>query len=93
MINKNFQSSQDKKLIEMADRYEMAKANGQPIYFDAEDFADLAEWYTRHNKYKSARILLEYALTLHPGNTSLLIELAYEHLDKRRVVEARKIAQ
>ncbi len=91
MINKRLQSDRERKLMEMAENYETAKAENRHIYLDAEDFADLAEWYTRLNDFVKAEEVIQYALSLHPGNTSLLIEQAYEHLDREDREGAREI--
>ena len=80
-------------MMEMAHAYEMAKAAHQHIYLDAEDFADLAEWYARHNDFVKADEVMQYALSLHPGNTDLLVEQAYERLDREDREGARQILQ
>ena len=80
-------------MTEMAHAYEMAKAAHQHIYLDAEDFADLAEWYARHNDFVKADEVMQYALSLHPGNTDLLVEQAYERLDREDREGARQILQ
>ena len=93
MTNKKLQSDRDRKMMEMAHAYEMAKAAHQHIYLDAEDFADLAEWYARHNDFVRADEVMQYALSLHPGNTDLLVEQAYERLDREDREGARQILQ
>lgn len=82
MTKKKLQSSGERRMREMAESYEAAKAENRHIYLDAEDFTDLAEWYSRRNDYAKAEDVIQYALRLHPGNTDLLIESAYEHLDR-----------
>lgn len=91
MTNKKLCSDRERRLMDMARNFEMAKAEGKHIYLDAEDFADLAEWYARHNYFAEAEEVIQYALRLHPGNTSLLIEQVYEHLDREDREGAGKI--
>jgi cytochrome c553 len=45
MSKKNLLSGRDKELQELAEQYEAAKAENKPIYLDADDLADLADWY------------------------------------------------
>ena len=51
MSKKNLLSGRDKELQEMAEQYEAAKAENRTIYLDADDLADLADWYAVHHKY------------------------------------------
>ena len=50
MSKKNLLSGRDKELQELAEQYEAAKAENKPIYLDADDLADLADWYAMHRK-------------------------------------------
>lgn len=92
MSHKKLQSDRDRKMLEMVENYERAKAENRHIYLDAEDFADLAEWYARRNNFAEADEVMRHALDLHPGNTSLLVEQAYEYLDRKNRDKAWEIA-
>lgn len=92
MGHKKLQSDRDKRMLEMVGNYEAAKAENRHIYLDAEDFADLAEWYARRNRFAEADEVMRHALNLHPGNTSLLVEQAYEYLDRQNRDKAWQIA-
>ena len=81
MSKKNLLSGRDKELQEMAEQYEAAKAENRTIYLDADDLADLADWYAVHHKYAMATEVVEYGLGIHPDNTALLVEQAYLFLD------------
>lgn len=74
MSKKNLLSGRDKELQEMAEQYEAAKAENRTIYLDADDLADLADWYAVHHKYAMATEVVEYGLGIHPDNTALLVE-------------------
>lgn len=81
MTNKGFLSGRDKELHEMAEQYEATKAENKPIYLDADDLADLSDWYAVRSKYNLAAEVAEYGLKLHPDNTGLLVQQAYLYMD------------
>lgn len=91
MSKKNLLSGRDKELHELAEQYEAAKAEDKPIYLDAEDLADLADWYAMHGKSKEATEVIEYGLSLHPDSTPLLVEQAYLLMDFEDISKAKKI--
>lgn len=77
----------------MAEQYEAAQAEQKRIYLDADDLADLADWYATRHKYPQAKEVAEYGLQLHPGNTDLLVEQAYLYIDSREREQAKVIAE
>lgn len=89
MSKKNLLSGRDKELQEMAEQYEAAKAENRTIYLDADDLADLADWYAVHHKYAMATEVVEYGLGIHPDNTALLVEQAYLFLDTQHKEQAK----
>lgn len=92
MNKKNLLSGRERELQEMAERFEEAKQKQQSIYLDAEDLADLADWYSVRQKRDMAQEVADYGLKLHPGNISLLIEQAYLYLDDDNIETAQQIA-
>ena len=92
MNKKNLLSGREKELLEMAEQYEQAKADKKQIYLDADDLADLADWYAMHRQYDAAKEVAAYGLSLHPDNTSLLVEQAYLYLDTSNKAKAQEIA-
>ena len=92
MKKKNLLSGREKELQEMAEQYEEARQNRQSIYLDAEDLADLADWYSVRQKGDMAQEVADYGLKLHPGNLSLMIEQAYLYLDEDDLEAAQQIA-
>ena len=84
MSNKNLLSGRDKELQELAEQYELAMSAKQPFYLDADDLADLADWYGTKKNYDKALEIAEYGLKLHPDSTALMIEYAYLHLDREK---------
>ncbi len=93
MSKKKLLSGREKELCEMAERYENAKAQNKTIYLDAMDLTDLADWYAVHEQGDLAMEVAEYGLKLHPDNTSLLIEMAYLHLEFGKLNKAISIAE
>ena len=93
MSKKNLLSGRDKELQEMAEQYEAAKAENRTIYLDADDLADLADWYAVHHKYAMATEVVEYGLGIHPNNTALLVEQAYLFLDTQHKEQAKDILE
>ncbi|MCD8184825.1 MAG: tetratricopeptide repeat protein [Bacteroides sp.] len=91
MSKKNLLSGRDRELQELAEQYEAAKAENKPIYLDAEDSADLADWYAVRGKYPMATEVVEYGLELHPDNTELLVEKAYLLMDTQDRDKAKQI--
>lgn len=92
MSNKNLLSGRDKELQELAEHYETARENNEPFYADADDLADLADWYAVHNKVQQAHEAVEYGLNLHPDNTALLVQQAYLFMDSHNKDKAREVA-
>lgn len=93
MKKKSFLTGRERELQEFAERYETAKAENAPFYMDADDLADLADWYAIRRKYEQAMEVTEHGLRLHPGNTALLVEQAYLYLDTQNREKAKAIAQ
>ena len=86
-------SGKDKELHDMAELYENAQKENRAIYLDADDLADLADWYAMHYQYDKANEAVEYGLRIHPGNTALLIEQAYLFVDSRQREKAKEIME
>lgn len=91
MSKKNHLSGRDKELDELTRQYESAQAENKPIYMDADDIADMAEWCMGRGKVMLAEEMVEYGLRLHPDSTSLLVEKAYFLIDSGENVRARKL--
>ena len=91
MSKKNLLSGRDKELQELAEQYEAAKAENKPIYLDADDLADLADWYAMRGKSEQAAEVVEYGLRLHPNSTPLLVEQAYLFMDAQKRDKAKQI--
>ena len=93
MSQKYSLSNRDRELMKLLEGYEEARQHGKSFYIDAEDCADLADWCAVGQKYDLAKEIAQYGLSLHPGNTSLLVELAYLHLDTDDDAYAQEIVE
>ncbi len=93
MSKNNLLSGRDRELQELAEQYEAAIAENRPIYLDADDLADLADWYAMHGKDVQATEVIEYGLRLHPGNTPLLVEQAYLFIDAQDRNSAKQVIE
>ena len=51
------------------DNYEESVKSGHPIYMDADDLADIADYYHFTGKDEEANEVIEYALSLYPNST------------------------
>ncbi len=93
MTNKNLLSGRDKELQEFAEQYDDAMANNKPFYLDADDMAELADWFGVKRKFDKAFEIAHYGLELHPDSTTLKTELAYLYLDDGQKDNARQIIE
>ena len=91
MGRKNSPSAK-KELVTLITNYEEAKAENRQLYLDADQLADIADWYASERKFEEAQEVITYGLKIHPGNTDLLIEQAYLYLDTQKLQKAKKVA-
>ena len=75
MGRKNSPSAK-KQLATLITNYEKAKAENRQLYLDADQLADIADWYASERKFEEAQEVVTYGLKIQPGNTALLIEQA-----------------
>ena len=81
MKKKNFLTDKEREMVELTESYESALSANKPLYMDADDLADLADWYAMHLQKEKAMQVVEYGLKIHPNNTTLFVEQAYLYLD------------
>ena len=58
---------------ELLNEYEESVKSGVPVYMDADDLADIADYYQFHDRYEDAVAAVNYALELQPGATLPLV--------------------
>jgi len=83
----------DPEFLECLQKYEQACNNGKPIYMDAEDLTDIAEFYMTQNKEEEANQVISLAISLHPNSVDPMIFLARQQMFHDNLDEAIKIAE
>lgn len=82
----------DPEFLENLQKYEQACSKGEPIYMDAEDLTDIAEYYMTQNREEEADKAVSLALSLHPGSVDPMIFLARQQMFHDNLEEAIEIA-
>lgn len=62
----------DEEFREMLDEYEQQVRTGQQVFMDADDLADVADYYQHEGRYDDAQIVLDRALELYPDSVVAL---------------------
>ena len=57
----------------LIEKYEHMRALGKKIYFDADEFAMLAEYYNAEGDNEEAEELIDEGLKMHPGSPDLML--------------------
>ena len=82
-------------ITSLVEKYEQMRALGKNIYFDADEFALLAEYYNAEGDNDEAEQLIREGLRMHPGSSALMLlraktlvfaELYEEALDYLRLI-------
>lgn len=92
MVKRNPLSDHEKRLNDLARKYETMRARGEYIYMEPDHLADLCTWYSNNYEDEKADEVMEYALSLFPDNTMLNIEQAYRFIDKGDIDAAEELA-
>ena len=74
------------------DRYKEMRAGNKTYYFDADQLADIAEYFATVANYDIAFEAIDYALSIHPANTEVLVIKAHVLIELDRLEEAKEIA-
>lgn len=83
---------QDEEFKQAIAQYEEMKAGNKTCYFDADQLADFAEYYGTIEQYDKAFEVIDYALSIHPENTEVLVIKAHILIELERIEEAKEIA-
>ena len=62
----------DDEFRELLYEYEQAVRSGQPVFMDADDLGDVADYYQQHGRYDEAQAALERAAELQPDSVVAL---------------------
>ena len=66
MGRKNSPSAK-KELVTLITNYEEAKAENRQLYLDADQLADIADWYASERKFEEAQEVITYGLKIPQG--------------------------
>lgn len=88
MAKDYFQSEEFKKVLRI---YEQRQDKGKSVYLDAEDFADIADYYLSIDKIDLATETLNMGKSIHPENESLLVVQSTAYMLQRMYNEAENI--
>ncbi|MCQ2110669.1 MAG: tetratricopeptide repeat protein [Bacteroidaceae bacterium] len=89
-LSSYFDSSEFKEVLK---NYENMLENGQPAYFDGLDIANIAEYYRLKGEQDKSESAISYGLSLHPGDTDIIIAQASSLLAQGQVAQARVITE
>ncbi len=71
---------EDKEFQQNLEQYERARANNEPLYMDAEELTDIAEYYMMHGQEDKANECIDIAVELHPNATDPQVFLSRQQL-------------
>src|SRR5690554_3749898 len=57
----------------LVEKYEHTRALGKKMYFDADEFAGLADYYNTGGDNEEAELLIDEGLKMHPGSPELML--------------------
>ena len=72
----------DEEFREMLNDYEQAVQSGQSVFMDADDLADIAEYYHTQGRYDDARLAMDRVIELHPDTVTALNYQIHDALDE-----------
>lgn len=75
---------------ELLDEYEHAMDTGMPVFMDADELADIADYYQLTEHYDEADQAIDLALSLEPGAVAPLTYKIHEALWNGHTDEARQ---
>ena len=82
MAKKNPLSDNEKRLNNLALKYEGMLREGTSLYMDPDDLADLCLWYDDNHYHDRADEVMDFAMRTFPDEAMLKIEQAYRYIDK-----------
>lgn len=64
---------EERDITDLLFRYEQMLLTGKSVYFDADEYDDLAEYYDKLDDIETARQIVDLGLSIHPDNESLML--------------------
>ncbi len=91
MRDEDFSYYEDKAFKRILQQYEEAKKAEEPVYLEADDLTDIAEYYMMHGQEEDADKAALLAMQLHPDSVDPQIFMARQHMFHDRMEEAHRI--
>ena len=60
-------------ITSLVEKYEQTRLLGKKMYFDADEFAMLADYYNAGGDNEEAELLIDEGLVMHPGSPDLML--------------------
>lgn len=79
----------DPEFQELLEEYEQAVESGQPVFMDADDLVDIADYYQSVDRPEDAEAAIDKALELSPDSALALIYKAHDVLDEEQPDKAQ----
>lgn len=80
-----------RNIQELIKRYEMSLESGKHVYFDADEFEELIEYFDSHDDIDTAREAVDAGLAIHPESSPLLFKKAKLAIYDGEYLEALRI--
>ena len=82
---------QSKEFRNILTAYEQRKDKEKSVYLDADDFADIADYYLTVDKFDKAIEALDMGLSIHPNDDSILVVQSAAYILQRMYKEAEEV--
>lgn len=89
----NLEYFESEDFREILNEYEMAVKSGQSLYMDADDLADIADFYQYHGRMEDANDAIDLAMRYNPDAIGPLLYKAREALFAKDYPKAREYAE
>jgi len=66
----------EKDISDLLERYEQMLVTGKNIYFDADEYEELADYYDKLDDIETAKDVVDLGLKIHPDNEALMLRYA-----------------
>jgi len=83
----------EKDISNLLEKYNQMLRLGKSIYFDAEEFDELAEYYDLIDENEISKKIVETGLRIHPGSDALRLKKAKHMLYERKYEQAYEYLQ
>lgn len=88
MAKDYFQSDEFKDIL---NSYEKAQEEGRSVYLDADDYADIADYYLNCDMPELAMEAIDMGLSVHPADEVLLVVQSATYIYQRQYDEAERL--